>query len=144
MRTMNEWMSRSLQSRRASMVLLAAFGAVALLMAAIGIYGVLAFGVTQRVREFGIRTALGADRQSILRLVVGQGLRTAGAGITAGVAGALVLTRFIRSLVFGVSPSDPWVIAGAAGLLLAVALVASYLPARRATRVNPMIALRDA
>ena len=144
MRTMNEWMSRSLQSRRASMALLAAFGAVALLMAAIGIYGVLAFGVTQRVREFGIRTALGADRQSILRLVVGQGLRTAGAGIAAGVAGALVLTRFMRSLVFGVSPSDPWVLAGAAGLLLAVALVASYLPARRATRVDPMIALRDA
>ena len=143
MRTMDEWMSRSLQSRRASMTLLATFGAVALLMAAIGIYGVLAFGVTQRVREFGIRQALGADRASILRLVVGQGVRTAGAGILAGVAGALVLTRFMQSLVFGVSPTDPLVIAGAAGLLVAVAMVASYIPARRATRVDPMVALRD-
>ena len=125
------------------MTLLAVFGAVALLMAAIGIYGVLAFGVTQRIREFGIRTALGADRTSIRRLVVGQGMRTAGAGIIAGVAGALVLTRFMQSLVFGVSPSDPLVIAGAAGLLLAVAMVASYIPARRATRVDPMVALRD-
>jgi predicted permease len=144
MRTMDEWMSRSLRTRRASMTLLATFGAVALLMAAIGIYGVLAFGVTQRVREFGIRTALGADRASILRLVVGQGLRTAGAGIIAGIAAALVLTRFMQSLVFGVSASDPLVVAGAAALLLAVAMVASYIPARRATRVDPMVALRDA
>ena len=94
---MNEWMSRSLQSRRASMALLAAFGAVALLMAAIGIYGVLAFGVTQRVREFGIRTALGADRQSILRPVVGQGLRTVIVALS--IVGWSPFARIIRSEV---------------------------------------------
>jgi putative ABC transport system permease protein len=143
MRTMDDWLSRSLQPRRAPMTLIAVFGAVALVMSAIGIYGVLAFGVAQRVREFGIRQALGADRGSILSLVLRQGLRTTTIGIVIGLAGALALTRYLQSLMFGVSPSDPAVFASVTALLFSVALLACYVPARRATRVDPMVALRD-
>ena len=143
MRTMDDWLSRSLQPRRAPMTLIAAFGGVALVMSAIGIYGVLAFGVAQRVREFGIRQALGADRRSILSLVFRQGLRTTAIGIVFGLAGSLALTRYLQALMFGVSPSDPMVFAGGTVVLLAVAMAASYIPARRATRVDPMVALRD-
>jgi len=142
-RTMEEWIGRSLQTRRAPTALLAVFGAVALLLAAIGIYGVLAFGVTQRLREFGIRQALGADRRSILSLVLNQGLKTAGAGIVLGVAAALVLTRYLQSLLFGVTSRDVGVFAGVPILLFLVALAACYVPARRATAVDPMVALRD-
>jgi predicted permease len=142
-RTMEEWIGRSLQTRRAPTALLAVFGAVALLLAAIGIYGVLAFGVTQRLREFGIRQALGADRRSILSLVLNQGLKTAGAGIALGVAAALVLTRYLQSLLFGVTSRDIGVFAGVPILLFLVALAACYVPARRATVVDPMVALRD-
>jgi ABC-type antimicrobial peptide transport system permease subunit len=142
-RTMDQWVSRSLQNRRTPMALLAVFGAVALVLSAIGIYGVLAFGVAQRVREFGIRHALGADRRSILSLVLSQGLRTAGVGIALGVGGALALTRYLQSLLFGVTTHDPAVFVGVATALLAVALAACAIPARRATRVDPMVALRD-
>jgi len=142
-RTMEEWIGRSLQTRRAPTVLLAVFGAVALVLAAIGIYGVLAFGVTQRVREFGIRQALGADRGSILSLVLGHGLKTAVTGIALGVAAALVLTRYLQSLLFGVTARDIGVFAGVPILLFVVALAACYVPARRATAVDPMVALRD-
>jgi len=142
-RTMEEWIGRSLQTRRAPTVLLAVFGAVALVLAAIGIYGVLAFGVTQRVREFGIRQALGADRGSILSLVLGHGLKTAATGIALGVAAALVLTRYLQSLLFGVTARDIGVFAGVPILLFVVALAACYVPARRATAVDPMVALRD-
>jgi ABC-type antimicrobial peptide transport system permease subunit len=142
-RTMEEWIGRSLQTRRAPTVLLAVFGAVALVLAAIGIYGVLAFGVTQRVREFGIRQALGADRGSILSLVLGHGLKTAVTGIALGVAAALVLTRYLQSLLFGVTARDIGVFAGVPILLFLVALAACYVPARRATAVDPMVALRD-
>jgi putative ABC transport system permease protein len=143
MRTMEEWISRSLQPRRAPAVLVAVFGAVAVALAAIGIYGVLAFGVTQRAREFGIRQAFGADRTSILSLVVRQGLRTAGLGIAFGIGGALVVTRWLQSLLFGVTPHDAGVFVAVSGLLFAVALAACYVPARRASRVDPMVALRD-
>jgi putative ABC transport system permease protein len=112
-------------------------------LAAIGMYGVLAFGVAERIREFAIRQALGADRASILALVLGQGLRTAGMGIALGLAGALLLARYLESLLFGVTTHDLVVFAGTAGVLLAVATVACYLPARRATSVEPMVALRD-
>jgi putative ABC transport system permease protein len=122
--------------------LLSVFGAIALLLAAIGIYGVLAFGVSERVREFGIRQALGADRASILSLVLGQGLRTAGAGLVLGLGGAFVLGRYLQSLLFGVTAHDVSVFAIATSILLVVALLACYLPARRATRVDPMEALR--
>jgi predicted permease len=142
-RTMEEWIGRSLQTRRAPTALLAVFGGVALVLAAIGIYGVLAFGVTQRAREFGIRQALGADRGSILTLVLGQGLKTVGAGIVLGVAAALVLTRYLQSLLFGVTARDVGVFAGVPILLFFVALAACYVPARRATAVDPVVALRD-
>jgi predicted permease len=142
-RTMKEWVGRSLQTRRAPTVLLAVFGGVALALAAIGIYGVLAFGVTQRVREFGIRQALGADRGSILALVLGQGLKTTGAGIALGVAAALALARYLESLLFGVTAHDLAVFAGVPVLLFVVSLAACYVPARRATTVDPMVALRD-
>jgi predicted permease len=142
-RTMDQWVSRSLELRRTPMVLLALFGGVALVLSAIGIYGVLAFGVAQRVREFGIRQALGADRRSILSLVLVQGLRTAGLGLVFGLAGAFVLSRFLQSLLFGVGPHDGAVFAGVTILLLGVASAACYIPARRATRIDPMVALRE-
>jgi putative ABC transport system permease protein len=142
-RTMEQWVSRSLQTRRTPMTLLALFGAVALVLSAIGIYGVLAFGVAQRVREFGIRQALGADSGSILTLVLTQGLRTAGAGIVIGVAGSFLLTRYLQSLLFGVGTHDASVFVGVAGLLFLVAVFACYVPARKATRVDPMVALRE-
>ncbi|MEO6239387.1 MAG: ADOP family duplicated permease, partial [Vicinamibacterales bacterium] len=142
-RTMEEWVSQSLQTRRTNMTLLTIFGAVALLLSAIGIYGVLAFGVAQRIREFGIRQALGADRSTILSLVLRQGLRTAGVGMLLGLAGSLALGRYLQTLLFGVTPRDLTVFGGVTVILLAVATVACYVPARRATRVDPMVALRD-
>jgi predicted permease len=142
-RTMDEWMARSLEGRRAPMLLLALFGGVALALSAIGIYGVLAFGVAQRTREFGIRQALGAEPRSILSLVIGQGMRTAGIGVVLGLAGALALTRYLQSLLFGVGAYDVPVYLAVTALLLAVALTACYLPARRAIRVAPTVALRE-
>jgi len=143
-RTMEQWVSRSMQNRRANMMLLTVFGAVALVLSAIGIYGVLAFGVAQRVREFGIRQALGADQSSILSLVLTQGLKTAGLGVILGLAASIGLARFLQTLLFGVTPHDPAVFVGVATVLFAVAMAACYIPARRATRVDPMVALRDA
>jgi predicted permease len=142
-RTMDQWMARSLEGRRAPMVLLALFGAVALLLSAIGIYGVLAFSVVQRVREIGIRQALGADRRAILRLVLGQGLRTAGLGILIGLGGSFLLTRYLQTLLFGIDAHDATVFAGVTVLLLGVAAAACLIPARRAMRIDPMAALRD-
>ena len=142
-RTMDQWIARSLANRRTPTVLLALFGAVALVLSAIGIYGVLAFGVAQRVREFGIRQALGADRQSILSLVLAQGMLTIGAGVVIGLAGSLLLTRFLQTLLVGVTQHDPWVFGAVTALLVLVALVACYVPARRATAIDPMVALRD-
>jgi predicted permease len=142
-RTLDQWVSRSLETRRTPMALLAVFGAVALALSAIGIYGVLAFGVAERVREFGIRHALGADAASILTLVLAQGLRTAGVGIALGLLGSLALTTYLQSQLFGVTMHDPAVFGAVALVLLAVAATACYIPARRATRVDPMVALRQ-
>jgi len=142
-RTMEEWIGRSLQTRRAPTALLAVFGSLALILAAIGIYGVLAFGVAQRVREFGIRQALGANRSSILSLVLGHGLKTAGAGILLGVGAALALGRYLETLLFSVTARDTSIFATVSFLLFAVAVAACYVPARRATRVDPLVALRD-
>jgi predicted permease len=142
-RTMDQWIGRSLQTRRAPMALLAVFGGVALVLSAIGIYGVLAFGVAQRIREFGIRQALGADRAAILSLVLKQGLTTTGAGVGIGLALAMGLTRYLQSLLFGVTAHDATVFAAVTGVLFAVAMAACYVPALRATRVDPMVALRD-
>jgi predicted permease len=141
-RTMDQWVARSLQNRRTPTTLLAVFGLLALVLSAIGIYGVLAFGVAQRAREFGIRHALGADRGSILALVLKEGLRTAGIGVAIGAAASFALTRYLQSLLFGVTLHDPAIFAGVCGLLLAVAAAACYVPARSATAVDPMVALR--
>lgn len=141
-RTMDEWMARSLAPRTAPTVLLTIFGALALLLSAIGIYGVLAFGVEQRVREFGIRQALGADRGMILALVFRQGLVTVGIGAALGLAGSLALSRYLESLLFGVTTRDAAVLVAVTLLLLVVAAAACYLPARRATKTDPLVALR--
>jgi predicted permease len=142
-RTLEQWMARSMEGRRAPMLLLALFGGVALALSAIGIYGVLAFSVVQRVREIGIRQALGADRRAILSLVLGQGLRTAGFGIAIGLAGSFLLTRYLQTLLFGVGAHDATVFAGVTVLLLGVAAAACLIPATRAMRIDPMTALRE-
>ena len=116
--------------------------ALALFLAAIGIYGVVSYSVTQRTQEIGIRMALGAKRSQILSMVLGNALRLVGIGIAAGMAASLVLVRFLRSFLFNVSAYDPLTLAAVTALLSAVALLACYIPARRAMRVDPMVALR--
>jgi len=143
-RTMDQWIVRSLELRRTPAMLLALFGSVALVLSAIGIYGVLAFSVAQRGREFGIRQALGADRHAILTLVLKQGLLTAGVGIALGLLASAAAARFMQTMLFGVGRHDPAVFAGVTAVLFVVAAAACYIPARRATRVDPMVALRDA
>ena len=142
-RTMDQWIGRSLATRRAPTMLLALFGAVALLLSGIGIYGVVAYGVTQRVREFGIRQALGADRPTIVRMVLRQGVRTAALGVALGLVSAVALTRFLQSQLFGVGAQDPFVFVVAGAVLLAVSVLACYLPARRSTHIDPTVALRE-
>jgi ABC-type antimicrobial peptide transport system permease subunit len=123
-------------------LLLSLFAGIALLLAAVGIYSVLAYSVAQRTQEFGIRLALGAQGGDVLKLVIRQGLKLALLGIGIGLAGALALTRLLKTLLFNVSATDPATFALIALLLLAVALVACWLPARRATQVDPLAALR--
>jgi predicted permease len=142
-RTMEQWVGRSLEGRRAPMMLFTLFGAVALILSAIGIYGVLAFNVAQRVREFGIRQALGADSGSILSLVLKQGLVTTGVGLVIGLAASFALAHYLRTLLFSVEPRDWTVFTAVTLLLLVVAILACYVPARRATRIDPMVALRE-
>jgi predicted permease len=142
-RTMEGWMDRSLEARRAPMVLFGLFGVVALVLSAIGIYGVLAFNVTQRVRELGIRQALGADSAAILRLVLKSGVFMTGIGLIAGLGASYALTKYLQALLFGVDGRDWSVFSAVTVLLFAVALLACYLPARRATRIDPMTALRE-
>ncbi len=119
------------------------FGAIALMLASIGVYGVLSYSVSQRTQEIGVRMALGAGRGDVFRLIVGHGLTLAAIGIAAGVVGAFGVTRFVRTLLFNVTPTDPFSFAGVALFLAAVASMASFLPARRATAVDPLIALRN-
>jgi putative ABC transport system permease protein len=134
--------ARSVAQQRFTMLLVGAFAAVALVLAAIGIHGVLSYTVAQRTRELGIRLALGAQPGRLVRLVVGQGLRLCGAGLALGLAGALLVTRLLETLLYGVTPLDPGTFFGVPAILLLVALAASYLPARRAARVDPILALR--
>jgi putative ABC transport system permease protein len=141
--TMDEQLSKSLTRRRFSVTLLACFGVVAVSLAAIGLYGVLAFIVAQRRREIGVRMALGAQPRDVIADVMGQGLRLAGYGVAAGIALALMVTRLLRSLLFGTSPTDVVTFAAVATLLVVIAAAASLVPALRASRVDPLIALRD-
>jgi predicted permease len=140
--TMDSIISGSLASRRFSMILLAVFAVLALLLASVGIYGVISYVVGQRANEIGIRMALGAQRRDILRLILGGGGKLAGFGVAVGLAAALGLTRLMASLLYGVRATDPLTFIGVAILLTLVALAACYIPARRAARVDPMVALR--
>jgi predicted permease len=141
-RTMNEVVAASMTRPRFLALLLSAFSAMAMVLAAVGIYGVIAYQVARRRQEIGVRVALGADRGSIMRLVMGAGLRLVGIGILLGLAGAFVLTRTMQGLLYGVDPFDVPAFLGAAALILAVAALACWLPANAATRVDPMTALR--
>lgn len=141
-RTMDDLVSASLAQRRFAMRLVALFGVLALFLAGIGIYGVMAYSVTQRTREIGIRLALGASRRSILSWLLRQGMRLTLIGVAVGLVGALALTRLLRGLLFGVAPTDAVTYGGLTLLLAAVSLLACYIPARRATKVDPLVALR--
>ena len=142
-RTMEGWVSNTAAQPRLNATLLGVFAAVALVIAAIGIYGVLAYSVNQRTREIGLRIALGAQRSRVLGLIVGEGMTVGVVGIGAGLAAGLALTRAVASLVYGVPPNDPATFVGVAVVLGMVALAACAIPARRAARVDPMVALRD-
>ena len=142
LRTLDQALSDSIAPRRFNMFLLGTFAAVAMLMAMIGIYGVIAYLVTQRSHEIGIRMALGAKKWDVLSMVVAQGLKVAAIGLGMGIVGAMALTRFFSILLYGVKPTDPETFIAVSLILTAVALVASYIPARRATKVDPMVALR--
>jgi putative ABC transport system permease protein len=141
-RTMEEWVSNNAAQPRLNAVLLGVFAAVAMLIAAIGIYGVLAYSVNQRTREIGLRMALGAPRAQVLRLIVREGMTVGAIGIAVGVVGALVLSRVLASLVFDVPVRDPLTYLAVASMLTLVALAACAIPARKASRVDPMVALR--
>ena len=142
-RTMEEVIDASVAQRRLTMLLLGGFAALALALAAVGIYGVIGYSVSQRTQEIGIRMALGAQRGAVMRLVVGQAMALAAAGLVAGAIGAWLLTRLMQKLLFGVTPSDPLTFAAVSILLALVAAVAASVPGLRATRVDPVVALRS-
>jgi predicted permease len=141
--TMEQLISSSLARPRLQVTLMAIFGVVALALACVGVFAVVSYSVEQRTREMGIRLALGAAPDSILRLVLGEGLALASAGILGGLLAALVLTRYLATLLYTVRPTDPLVYAAVSALLGAAAIAGCYFPARRATRVDPAVVLRD-
>jgi predicted permease len=141
-RTFSQIYSASLGSRRFNVILIGFFGITALLLATAGVFGVMAYSVSRRTREIGVRVALGAGTGDTLRMILGQGLRAISIGVAIGFAGSLFLTRTVESMLFGVSAADPLTFASVTLLLVTVALLACYIPARRATKVDPMVALR--
>jgi putative ABC transport system permease protein len=139
---MTERVARATSDRRVTLLLLGGFAALAVLLAAVGLYGVIAFAVAERRREFAVRLALGAPAGGVLRMVVGRAMRPVLAGVVAGLLGALLLAGAVRSMLFGVSPTDPVAFGTAVAVLLATALVASLVPAWRAARIEPAAVLR--
>jgi len=141
-RTMDEVVTTSISAQRFQMSLLALFGAIGLALSAVGIYGVMAYSVSQRTREIGIRMALGAQMKDVLRMVIGQGMKLTLLGVAIGLVGSFAVTRLLKTLLFGVQPNDLTTFAIVSVVLVVVALLASYIPARRATKVDPLVALR--
>jgi putative ABC transport system permease protein len=141
-RTMNEIRSDSVAPERLNLTLLSLFAGIALVLAVVGIYGVMSYSVTQRTHEIGIRMAIGAQPRDVFRMVIGQGMILALIGIACGLVGAFGLTRLMATMLFGVEPTDPATFGVIAVLLTLVALVACYVPSRRATKVDPVVSLR--
>jgi ABC-type antimicrobial peptide transport system permease subunit len=139
---MDQLLGNSLAARRLTLALMGSFAGLALLLAAIGVYGVISYTVRRRTHEIGVRMALGAQRRDVLKLVLAQGARLALLGVAIGLGGALALTRWMETLLFEVRPTDPLTFTVTAAVLALVALIACYLPARRATKVDPMVAIR--
>jgi putative ABC transport system permease protein len=140
---MDELVGQSLAYRRFSMLLLGLFAAIGLTLALVGVYGVMSYSVTQRLHEIGVRMALGAERRDVVKLVLGNAVKLAGIGLAAGFVLSLLVSRWLAQLVFGVSATDPGTFISVSALLAFAALAAGYIPARRATLVDPATALRE-
>src|SRR5262249_10180961 len=138
-RPMESLLAGGIVRQRFNMLLLGTFAAMALMVSAVGLYGVISYAVTRRTHEVGIRMALGADQGDVLRLIVGQGMRVVAIGVALGIGLALLSTRLISSLLYGVRPTDPATLSGASLGLVVVAFLATYIPARRAAKVDPMV-----
>jgi ABC-type antimicrobial peptide transport system permease subunit len=140
--TLNDYYTRSMARTSFTLVMLALAGGMALFLGIVGLYGMIAYSVSQRRQEIGIRMALGAGKGEVLKMVISQGIKLALIGVVIGLAGALGLTRFLSSLLYGVKPNDLLTLVAVSALLVAVALLASYIPARRATKIDPLEALK--
>jgi putative ABC transport system permease protein len=140
---LNYYYTRSMARTSFTLVMLAAAGGMALFLGIVGLYGVIAYSVSQRRLEIGIRMALGAGKSDVLKMVISQGIKLALVGVAIGLAGALGLTRFLSGLLYGVKPGDPLTLVAVSALLITVALLASYIPAHQAAKVDPMVALRQ-